>query len=89
MPPHKQMSLLQMLLIRALIAAFWKKPYKHKLVRWGTALYDKFLLPHYAEADIADVVTYLNHAGYAFDVNWFKPFLNFVSRITDRCVYRI
>lgn len=77
MPPHKQMSLLQMSLIRALIAAFWKKPYKHKLVRWGTALYDKFLLPHYAEADIADVVEYLDNAGYAFDINWFKPFFEF------------
>ena len=77
MPPHKQMSLLQMLLIRALIAAFWKKPYKHKLVRWGTALYDKFLLPHYAEADIADVVDYLNNAGYAFAINWFRSFFEF------------
>jgi uncharacterized protein (DUF2126 family)/transglutaminase-like putative cysteine protease len=77
MPPHKRMSLLQMLLIRALIAAFWKKPYKHKLVRWGTALYDKFLLPHYAQEDIADVVEYLNNAGYAFDINWFKPFFEF------------
>ncbi len=77
MPPHKRMSLLQMLLIRALIAAFWKKPYKHKLVRWGTALYDKFLLPHYAQEDISDVVEYLNNAGYAFDINWFKPFFEF------------
>ncbi len=71
------MSLLQMLLIRALIAAFWKKPYKHKLVRWGTALYDKYLLPHYAKEDIADVVEYLNNAGYAFDINWFNPFFEF------------
>jgi uncharacterized protein (DUF2126 family) len=77
MPPHKHMSLLQMLLIRALIAAFWRKPYKHKLVRWGTALYDKFLLPHYAEQDMADVLEYLNQAGYAFDKNWFKPFFEF------------
>ncbi|MEI9947208.1 MAG: transglutaminase family protein [Chitinophagaceae bacterium] len=77
MPPHKQMSLMQMSLIRALIAAFWKKPYKHKLVRWGTALYDKFLLPHYAEADIADVVEYLNGAGYPIDIAWFKPFFEF------------
>lgn len=77
MPPHKQMSLLQMLLIRALIAAFWKKPYKHKLVRWGTSLYDKYLLPHYVQQDMADVVEYLNLAGYAFDVNWFKPFFEF------------
>lgn len=77
MPPHKRMSLLQMLLIRALIAAFWKKSYKHKLVRWGTALYDKFLLPHYVREDIADVVEYLNNEGYAFDINWFNPFFEF------------
>jgi uncharacterized protein (DUF2126 family) len=77
MPPHKHMSLLQMLLIRALIAAFWRKPYKHKLVRWGTSLYDKYLLPYYVEQDIADVVEYLNQAGYAFDKNWFKPFHEF------------
>lgn len=77
MPPHKQMSLLQMLLIRALIAAFWKKPYKHKLVRWGTSLYDKYLLPHFVEQDLGDVVDYLNTAGYAFDINWFKPFFEF------------
>lgn len=77
MPPHKHMSLLQMLLIRALIAAFWKKPYRHKLVRWGTELYDKYLLPYYVRRDMEDVVDYLNNAGYAFDINWFKPFFEF------------
>ena len=29
MPPHKQMSLVQMLLIRGTDRKFWKKPYKH------------------------------------------------------------
>lgn len=77
MPPHKRMSLLQMLLIRALIAAFWKKPYRHKLVRWGTELYDKYLLPYYVKKDMEDVVEYLNDAGYAFDINWFNPFFEF------------
>ena len=60
MPPHKQMSLLQMLLIRGLIAKFWNKPYKHDLVRWGTELHDKFMLPHYVHRDIQDVVNDLN-----------------------------
>jgi uncharacterized protein (DUF2126 family)/transglutaminase-like putative cysteine protease len=77
MPPHKHMSLVQTLLIRALIAACWKKPYKHKLVRWGTALYDKYLLPHFIKQDMDDVVEYLNNAGYEFDVNWFNSFFEF------------
>lgn len=77
MPPHKQMSLLQMLLIRALIAAFWKKPYKHDLVRWGTLLHDRFMLHHYVREDLKDVVNYLNDAGYPFQLNWFDAFFEF------------
>jgi len=77
MPPHKQMSLLQMVLIRALIAAFWKKPYKHSLVRWGTELHDKFMLPHYVQQDMKDVVEFLNGAGYPFQMSWFEPFFEF------------
>ena len=77
MPPHKQMSLLQMLLIRGLIAKFWNKPYKHDLVRWGTELHDKFMLPHYAHRDIQDVVDDLNSAGYPFQMSWFEPFFEF------------
>ncbi len=77
MPPHKQMSLLQMLLIRGLIAKFWNKPYKHDLVRWGTELHDKFMLPHYVQRDIQDVVNDLNGAGYPFQMSWFEPFFEF------------
>ena len=77
MPPHRQMSLVQMLLIRALIAKFWKNPYKQDLVRWGTELHDKFLLPEFVRTDLQDVVRDLNAAGYAFDIGWFDPFLEF------------
>ncbi|MES1216274.1 MAG: transglutaminase family protein [Bacteroidota bacterium] len=77
MPPHKQMSLLQMLLLRALIAKFWKKPYKHNLVRWGTSLHDKYMLPYYVEQDIKEVVSDLNDAGYPFQANWFDAFFEF------------
>lgn len=77
MPPHKQMSLLQMVLLRGLIAWFWKKPYKHKLVRWGTTLHDKFMLPHYVRQDISEVVSDLNNAGYPFQLSWFDPFFEF------------
>lgn len=77
MPPHSQMALLQMLLVRALVASFWKNPYKHKLVRWGTRLHDKFLLEHYVKQDIKEVVDYLNEQGYAFKLDWFDPFFEF------------
>lgn len=77
MPPHKHMNLVQTLLVRALVAKFWKKPYKKKLIRWGTELHDKFLLPHFAYLDMIDVVNDLKDAGYNFDISWFDPFFEF------------
>jgi len=77
MPPHSKMALLQMLLIRTLVSLFWKKPYKHKLVRWGTQLHDKFLLDHYVREDIKDIVEFLNSEGYNFELDWFDPFFEF------------
>ncbi len=77
MPPHSKMALLQMLLIRTLVSLFWKKPYKHKLVRWGTQLHDKFLLEHYVKEDIKDIVEFLNNEGYPFELDWFDPFFEF------------
>ncbi|WP_339651182.1 transglutaminase family protein [uncultured Maribacter sp.] len=77
MPPHAQMSLMQMLLVRTLVSWFWKKPYKHKLVRWGSELHDKFLLEHYVKEDIKDIVEQLNNAGYPFRLDWFDPFFEF------------
>jgi uncharacterized protein (DUF2126 family)/transglutaminase-like putative cysteine protease len=77
MPPHEQMSLMQMLLVRTLVSLFWHKPYKHKLVRWGTQLYDKFLIEHYVRDDIRDVVEFLQNEGYGFEVDWFDPFFEF------------
>jgi len=77
MPPHKHMSLVQMLLVRGLISWFWQEPYERPLVRWGTALHDKFLLPHFCYADIAEVVADLKRVGYHFELDWFDPFLEF------------
>jgi len=77
MPPHAHMSLMQMLLLRTLVAKFWNEPYEHKLVRWGTELHDRFMLPYYVAADMGEVVDDLNQAGYAFRKEWIDPFLEF------------
>jgi uncharacterized protein (DUF2126 family)/transglutaminase-like putative cysteine protease len=78
MPPHARMSLTQQLLIRALIARFWKTPYAPvRLARWGTELHDRFLLPHFVWLDFEDVINELNQAGYNFDAGWFAPHFEF------------
>jgi uncharacterized protein (DUF2126 family)/transglutaminase-like putative cysteine protease len=77
MPPHARMSLVQSLLLRALVARFWKEPYQGKLIHWGTELHDRWMLPHFVAQDIADVVNDLRDFGYQFEKRWFDPFVEF------------
>lgn len=81
MPPHARMSLAQQLLLRALIAWFWKEPYtgrgSTRLTRWGTGLHDRFLLPTFVQMDFDDVMAELNAAGFGFDGQWFAPHFEF------------
>ncbi|HEX6758952.1 MAG TPA: transglutaminase family protein [Propionibacteriaceae bacterium] len=77
MPPHPDMALVQALLVRALIARFAEEPYSAPLVRWGTTLHDRFLLPHFVLADLAEVVTDLNTHGIEFELSWLLPFVEF------------
>ena len=84
MPPHSQMSLAQHLLLRGLIAKFWQEPYKNDLVRWGTDIHDRWMLPHFCETDFRDVIRDLREAGYPFEFDWFAPHFEFrFPRIGD------
>lgn len=77
MPPHARMSLAQQLLLRALIARFWEQPYRSKLMRWGTALHDRFMLPQFVWQDFADVVDDLQRSGLPVRLEWFDPHFEF------------
>ena len=77
MPPHSDMALVQALLVRALITRFVEAPYSAPLVRWGTALHERFLLPHFALADSAEVVADLRAHDIEFDLTWLLPFVEF------------
>ena len=77
MPPHARMALVQTLLLRCLVARFWQDPYHKPLVRWGTTLHDKFMMPYHVWQDIKEVVDDLQRHGFPFKLEWLAPFEEF------------
>lgn len=77
MPPHARMSLVQQLLLRAMVARFWRTPYTARLTRWGTALHDRFMLGTFVQMDLEDVLAEMRSAGFVFESAWFAPHFEF------------
>jgi len=77
MAPNSHLCLLQMLLIRGLVSCFWEHPYSGGLIRWGTELHDKFMLPHFIWQDFLGIINMLNSVGYDFKSEWFESFFEF------------
>ena len=71
MPPNMHMGLLQMLLVRALVCAFWKAPFEGDLIRWGPVLHDRFMLPHFVKQDFLEVLSHLRRSEFDFETGWF------------------
>jgi uncharacterized protein (DUF2126 family) len=75
MPPHPRMLAAQAILVRALVASFVAEPYRHALVRWGSELHDRFLLPYYLWHDFEDVLAHLASHGAALPAEAYRPFV--------------
>ncbi len=87
MPPHARMSLTQQLLVRAMVAAFWKQPYTQDPIAWGTQLHDLFMLPHFIANDFRDVLADLDRAGYHFEADWFAAQFEFRYPVFGRVTH--
>ncbi|MEM1148953.1 MAG: transglutaminase family protein [Pseudomonadota bacterium] len=78
MPPHWQMNAAQQLILRALLAWFWDKPYTAPLIDHGTALHDRFMLPDMVMADFTSALRKINDGlGLSLDPAWFAAQFDF------------
>ncbi len=84
MPPHPRMAAAQVMLMRALVAAFAVEPYREPLVRWGQRLHDRFLLPHYLWQDFRDVLSFLKTRGLSLPEEAYRPFLELRCPVAGR-----
>lgn len=77
MPPHWKMSAVQQALIGAILCLMRNHPPEPRLIRWGLDLRDRFMLPHYIEQDLGEVMQDLEKEGFRFTLDMFRPFFEF------------
>ncbi|SDZ74866.1 DUF2126 domain-containing protein [Rubrimonas cliftonensis] len=77
MPPHPRMSLAQQLVLRALIAWFWERPFTQPLTPHRGRLRDFYMLPHGVWSDFEEVLADLAAAGFPLEPAWFVPHFEF------------
>jgi uncharacterized protein (DUF2126 family) len=81
MPPHFRMGSAQIALVRALVAAFAEEPYRGSLVRWGSELHDRFLLPYWMWRDFEDVLAFLESRDLGLPAAAYRPFVELRSPV--------
>ncbi|MGH1351311.1 MAG: transglutaminase family protein [Methyloligellaceae bacterium] len=71
MVPDPRLHLLQILIVRAIMARLATDPYREKCVKWRSALQNEFMLPYFLEVDYKNVLLDLEDYGYKFQSHWF------------------
>ncbi len=85
MPPHWRMNVAQQLVLRALIAWFWKTPYTAPLTPFGTALHDRFMLPDVLWADFGAALRKIEAGlGVRIEREWFRAQYDFRFPLAGR-----
>jgi uncharacterized protein (DUF2126 family) len=84
MPPHPRLAAAQALLARSLLAAFAVRPYRRPLVRWGAALHDRFMLPHWLWRDFEEVLAFLDGRGVGLPPEPYRAFVELRCPVAGR-----
>jgi uncharacterized protein (DUF2126 family)/transglutaminase-like putative cysteine protease len=84
MPPHPRLATAQVLLVRALVAALAGEPYHRPLVRWGPALHDRFMLPHFLWKDFQEVLAFLSERGVGLPPEPYRAFVELRCPVAGR-----
>jgi uncharacterized protein (DUF2126 family) len=77
MPPNARMSLAQQLLVRALIARFWKNPARRQVRALGHDAPRPLHAAAFVWADFLDVLDDLRQNGFDVSPEWFEAQLEF------------